>query len=232
MSVADLKAGDLILGYNGSPTSEEFHCQVLAHYAINGTSITYDGLTATHIKFKEHDGKPNVDEQGIVGTKRKEDVFSFQTTCQLVKRVPDEIGVTAPQEKSVPLAAFSSISTAFCPANISWDDFTSITDSIKTIVEETGPFWFNPEHYDGDWHSALSGICEEAIKCRKKSPTPCPDLEKKMCNFSKFLKDEYREKISESGLCLERNRLLQDSKTSARTSWTHLVQHKRGNPDV
>ena len=168
--VSELSEGDIIFGMTG-PERKPAWCKVLAVFpAVRGKNrTTHDGFTADHMVTGH-----TVHPYGEKGETRVGPVYTLATDC-------DASVNTAGQ-------AFTPISTAFCPHELSWSEYITLMSAIRRFANRTGYFWFDTSVYhDNDtamvphWLDQLHQICHQLLLCSRQDR--CQGLENVMAEF-------------------------------------------------
>ena len=168
--VSELSEGDVIFGITG-PQRNPAWCKVVAVFpAVGGKNrTTHDGFTADHMVI-DHTVHP----YGKKGEMRVGPVYTLATDC--------DASVNAAGQ------AFSPISTAFCPHELSWSEYTTLMSAIRRFANRTGYFWFDTSVYhDNDtamvphWLDQLHQICNQLLLCSRQDR--CQALENVMAEF-------------------------------------------------
>ena len=84
--------------------------------------------------------------------------------------------------------AFSPISTAFCPHDLSWSEYLILIAAVRRFTNRAGNFWFDLNVYhDNDtakvprWINQLPTICRELLQCSQEGE--CQAFENVMEEF-------------------------------------------------
>ena len=168
--VAELSVGDMIFGITG-PDRTPAWCKVLALFpAVRGMNrTTHDGFTADHMVINH-----TVHPYGRKGEMRVGPVYTLATDCDASVNVAGQ--------------AFTPISTAFCPHELTWSEYITLMSAIRRFANRTGYFWFDSSVYhDNDtamvphWLDQLYQICHGLLLCSRHDR--CQALENVMADF-------------------------------------------------
>ena len=177
--VSELSVGDIIFGIKGTNRNPVW-CNVVAVFpAADGTNrTTHDGFTADHMVI-DHTVHP----YGKKGEIRVGPIYTLVTDCDASLNAAGQ--------------AFTPISTAFCPHELSWSQYITLMSAIRRFANRTGYFWFDTSVYhDNDtasvphWLDQLHQICHELLLC--SCHDRCQALENVMTEFvHEHLNKEY-----------------------------------------
>ena len=178
--VSELSEGDIIFGFTGPQRSPAW-CKVVAVFP-GKNSTTHDGFTADHMVI-DHTVHPYGEE----GEMRVGPVYTVATDCDASVNAADQ--------------AFSPITTAFCPHELSWSEYITLMSAIRRFSNRTGYFWFDTSVYhDNDtamvphWLDQLHEICHQLLLCSRQDR--CQALENVMAEFVHgHLNKEYVETV-------------------------------------
>ena len=168
--VSELSEGDVIYGITGVERKPAW-CKVVAVFPAAGgrNKTTHDGFTADHMVIDY-----TVHPQGKKGEVRMGPVYTLATDC--------DASVNAAGQ------AFSPISTAFCPHELSWSEYITMMSAIRRVANRTGYFWFDTSAYhDNDtamvphWFDQLHQICRQLLLCSREDK--CQGFEDVMKEF-------------------------------------------------
>ena len=168
--VSQLTESDVIFGITGAERTPAW-CKVVAIFPAAGgkNKTTHDGFTADHMVI-DHTVHP----YGKKGEVRMGPVYTLATDC--------DASVNAAGQ------AFSPISTAFCPHELSWSEYITLMTAIRQVTNRTGYFWFDTSAYhDNDtamvphWIDQLHQICHQLLLCSRESR--CQGFENVMAEF-------------------------------------------------
>ena len=179
--VSELSVGDVISGITGTDQKPAW-CEVVAVFPAAGgkNKTTHDGFTADHMVI-DHTVHP----YGEKGKVRMGPVYTLATDC--------DASVNAAGQ------AFTPISTAFCPNELSWSEYITLMSAVRRVANRTGYFWFDTSAYhDNDtamvlhWIDQLHQICHELLQCAREGR--CQGFEKVMKDFvQEHLNKKYAE---------------------------------------
>ena len=182
--VSELSEGDVIFGIRG-PERKPAWCKVVAVFSAAGDKnrITHDGFTAGHtvINYTVH-------PYGEKGEVRKGPIYTLATDC--------DASVNAAGQ------AFTPISTAFCPHELSWSEYIILISAIRRVANRTGYFWFGTSaNHDNDtaivphlFHQ-LHEICRELLLCVHEGRCHSFENAIKTYHVQKHLKKKYVEVV-------------------------------------
>ncbi|XP_078374078.1 uncharacterized protein LOC144657599 [Oculina patagonica] len=181
--VSELSVGDVISGITGAERKPAW-CKVVAVFpAVDGKNkITYDGFTADHMVI-DHTVHP----YGKKGEERIGPIYTLATDC--------DASVNAAGQ------AFSPISTAFCPHELSWSEYIILMSAIRGLTNRTGYFWFDTSAYHDNetamvphWFDQLHQICHHLLLCAREGL--CQGFENVMKEFvHEHLNKKYAEVV-------------------------------------
>ncbi len=156
ISVSQLSVGDVIRGITGANRTPGW-CKVEAVFPVpqSENQTTYDGFTKTHMVVDS-----TVHPYGKKGKVRKGLVFTLATECDAAVNAAGQ--------------AFSPISTAFCPHDLSWTDYLTLIAAVRSVTNRAGNFWFDLKSYHDNetaviphWLDQLPAICRELLRCAR-----------------------------------------------------------------
>ena len=168
--VSQLSEGDVIFGVTG-PNRNPAWCKVVAVFpAVGGKNrTTHDGFTADHMVIDQ-----TVHPYGKKGEMRVGPVYTLATDCDASVNVAGR--------------AFSPISTAFCPHELSWSEYITLMSAIRSVTNRTGYFWFDTSVYHDNmtamvphWIDQLHQICHQLLLCSREDR--CQAFENVMKEF-------------------------------------------------
>ena len=172
VAVSQLSNGDTIRGIYGADRVPGW-CKVEVVYprnAGNDNFPTYDGFTEDHMVLDAD----AVRAYGKKGNGTKARLYVLATECDAAVNAAGQ--------------AFTPISTAFCPHELSWSDYLSLMAAIRRVTTRTGYFWyFNDAFYDNEtarvpqWENMLHDVCTELLRCAREGQ--CQTFEKVMEEF-------------------------------------------------
>ena len=180
-AVSQLSNGDIICGIRGADRVHDW-CRVEAVYAIEGKemSITYDGFTADHMVIDAH----TVRAYGKKGNATKSRLYTLATECDAAVNAAGQ--------------AFTPISTAFCPHELSWSEYLPLIAAMRRVTSRTGYFWYFSDAFFNnetarvpEWKNMLHDICTELLRCAREGQ--CQKFEKVVEEFvHEHLNPKYR----------------------------------------
>ncbi|XP_078374090.1 uncharacterized protein LOC144657610 [Oculina patagonica] len=183
--VTQLTEGDVIFGITGAERKPAW-CKVVAVFPAAGgkNKTTHNGFTADHMVI-DHTVHP----YGKKGEERMSPVYTLATDC--------DASVNAAGQ------AFSPISTAFCPHELSWSEYITLMSAIRRITNRTGYFWFDTSAYHDNetamvphWIDQLHQICHQLLLCSREGR--CQGFENVMAEFvHEHLNKEYVEVVEQ-----------------------------------
>ena len=181
--VSELSVGDVISGITGTDQKPAW-CEVVAVFPAAGgkNKTTHDGFTADHMVI-DH----TVHRYGEKGEVRMGPIYTLATDCDASVNVAGQ--------------AFTPISTAFCPHELSWSEYITLMSAVRRVANRTGYFWFDTSAYhDNDtamvphWFDQLHQICHELLRCAREGR--CQGFEKVMKEFvHEHLNKKYAEVV-------------------------------------
>ena len=180
--VSELSKGDYIRGITGGEQKPAW-CKVEAVFPAAGgkNKKTYDGFTREHMVVKSSVVQP-YGERGEVTTGP---VYTLATDC--------DASVNSAGQ------AFSPISSAFCPHELSWSEYITLMSAVRRVANRTGYFWFDTSAYhDNDtamvphWLDQLHQICHNLLLCSRLDD--CQGFENVM---KEFVHDHVNSKYAE-----------------------------------
>ncbi|XP_078373275.1 uncharacterized protein LOC144656904 [Oculina patagonica] len=154
--VSQLSEGDVIPGIMGT-ARKPILCKVVAVFpAANGKNkTTHNGFTSDHIVVDD-----TVHSHGEKGEVRMGPVYTLATDC--------DASVNAAGQ------AFTPISTAFCPHELTWSEYITLMSAIRRVASHTGYFWFDTSAYHDNetavvphWFDQLHQICHHLLLCSR-----------------------------------------------------------------
>ena len=183
ISVSQLSEGDVIRGIKGNDQTPAW-CKVEAIFAVphSQNQTTYDGFTADHMVISH-----TVHPYGKRGEMRVGPVYTLATDC--------DASVNSAGQ------AFTPISTAFCPHELSWSDYLTVIAAVRRVTNRAGNFWYNLNVYHDNatakftrWIDQLPVICQEVLQCSQKGR--CQGFENVMAEFvHDHLNEQYVEVV-------------------------------------
>ena len=183
IKVSQLFEGDVIRGIKG-PDRTPAWCKVEAVFLVprSENQTTYDGFTNSHMVVDS-----TVHAYGMKGEVRTGPVYTLATDCDASVNVAGQ--------------AFTPISTAFCPHELSWSDYLTLIAAVRRATNRAGNFWYNLNVYhDNDtakfphWMDQLPVICQELLQCSQKGR--CQEFENVVAEFvHDHLNEQYVEVV-------------------------------------
>ena len=170
VSVSQLSEGDFIRGINGAEKKSAW-CKVEAIFQVPNSQnrTTYDGFTADHMVI---DG--TVYPYGNKGEVQVGPIYTLATDC--------DASVNSAGQ------AFTPISTAFCPHELSWSEYLSVIAAVRRFTNRAGYFWYDLNSYHNNetavvprWGDQLPTICLEILRCSREDK--CQEFEDVMNEF-------------------------------------------------
>ena len=181
--VSELSEGDIIYGITGAERKPAW-CKVEAVFSSAGgkNKITHDGFTADHMVVDY-----TVHPYGKKGEERIGPVYTLTTDCDASLNAAGQ--------------AFSPISTAFCPHELSWSEYITLMSAIRRVANRTGYFWFDTSAYHDNetamvphWLDQLHQICRQLLLCSREGR--CQGFENVMAEFvHEHLNKKYAEVV-------------------------------------
>ena len=181
MAVSQLSNGDIIRGIRGADRVHGW-CRVEAVDPREGNDMftTYEGFTADHMVVDAD----NVLPHGKKGNATKARLYSLATECDAVVNAAGQ--------------AFTPISTAFCPHELSWSEYLQLIAAIRRVTSRTGYFWYFSDAFFNNetarvpkWKNMLHDICTELLRCARERQ--CQKFEKVVEEFvHEHLNPKYR----------------------------------------
>ena len=171
ITVSQLSNGDIIRGIRGADRVPGW-CRVEAVYPRKGNDnfTTYDGFTADHMVIDAG----TVRAYGKKGNATKSRLYMLSTECDAAVNAAGQ--------------AFTPISTAFCPHELSWSEYLPLIEAIRRVTTRTGYFWyFSDAFYDNEtarvpqWKNMLHDMCLELLRCAREGQ--CQKFENVMEEF-------------------------------------------------
>ena len=169
--VSQLSNDDIIRGIRGADRVPGW-CRVEAVYPREGNDnfTTYDGFTADHMVIDAD----TVRAYGKRGNATKSRLYMLATECDAAVNAAGQ--------------AFSPISTAFCPHELSWSEYLPLIAAMRRVTTRTGYFWYYSDaFYDNEtarvpqWKGMLHDMCTELLLCAHEGQ--CQKFEKVMEEF-------------------------------------------------
>lgn len=169
--VSQLSNGDFIRGISGADRTPGW-CKVEAVYPTGNVDnvTTYDGFTANHMVVDDD----SVHQYGKKGEAKGSRLFKVATEC--------DVAVNAAGQ------AFTPISTAFCPHDLSWSEYLTLMAAIRRVTDRTGFFWYFSDAFHNNytahvplWKDMLHEMCLELLRCAREGE--CQQFEKVMTEF-------------------------------------------------
>lgn len=186
IKVSQLSEGDIIRGIKGADKTPAW-CKVEAVFPVphSQNQTTYDGFTKSHMVVDSKGG--SVHPYGKKGRVRNGPVFTLATECDAVVNSAGQ--------------AFSPISTAFCPHDLSWSEYLTLIAAVRSVTSRAGNFWFDLNAYHDNetaevprWLDQIPSICRELLRCARKDR--CQKFEDVMNEFvHDHLNDQYLEVV-------------------------------------
>ena len=181
IAVSQLSNGDIIRGIRGADRVHGW-CRVEAVYSrkSNEMFITYDGFTADHMVIDAD----AVHAYGKKGNATKSRLYTLATECDAAVNAAGQ--------------AFTPISTAFCPHELSWSEYLPLMAAIRRVTSRTGYFWYFSDAFFNnqtarvpEWKNMLHDMCTELLRCARERQ--CQKFEKIMEEFvHEHLNPKYR----------------------------------------
>ena len=181
IAVSQLSNGDIIRGIRGADRVHGW-CRVEAVYPRKGNEmfITYDGFTADHMVIDAD----AVHAYGKKGNATKSRLYTLATECDGAVNAAGQ--------------AFTPISTAFCPHELSWSEYLPLMAAIRRVTSRTGYFWYFSDAFFNnetarvpEWKNMLHDMCTELLRCAREGQ--CQKFEKIMEEFvHEHLNPKYR----------------------------------------
>ena len=171
IAVSQLSNGDVIRGIRGADRIHSW-CKVEAVYPREGNDmfITYDGFTADHMVIDAD----AVRAYGKKGKATKSRLYMLATECDAAVNAAGQ--------------AFTPISTAFCPHELSWSEYLPLIAAIRRVTSRTGYFWYFSDAFFNnetarvpEWKNMLHDMCTELLRCAREGQ--CQKFEKLMKEF-------------------------------------------------
>ena len=181
ITVSQLSNGDIIRGIRGAHRIHGW-CRVEAVDPREGNEIftTYDGFTAGHMVIDAD----TVHAYGKKGNATKSRLYTLATECDAAVNAAGQ--------------AFTPISTAFCPHELSWSEYLPLMAAIRRVTSRTGYFWYFSDAFFNnetarvpEWKNMLHDMCTELLRCAREGQ--CQKFEKVMEEFvHEHLNPKYR----------------------------------------
>ena len=179
--VSQLSNGDFIRGIMGADRIPAW-CKVEAVYEVrtNRPNVTtYDGFTEDHLVL----GDNSVRQYGKNGKAKETALYTLATECDAAVNAAGQ--------------AFTPISTAFCPHEMSWSEYLTLIAAIRRVTSRTGYFWYYIDAFHDNktakvpyWMAMLHDICTELLRCAREGR--CQTFEKLTEEFVReHLNQEY-----------------------------------------
>ena len=168
--VSQLFNGDFIRGISGADRKPGW-CKVEAVYpSTDDTVDTYGGFTAGHMVVDDD----LVHQFGKKGNATQNVPYQLATECDAALNAAGQ--------------AFTPISTAFCPHDLSWSEYLTLMAAIRRVTDRTGFFWyFSDAFHDNDtahiphWGDMLHEMCLELLSCARDGK--CQQFENVVAEF-------------------------------------------------
>lgn len=169
--VAELSIGDIIRGVSGADRDPGW-CRVEAVYptANKNNVTTYDGFTEAHMVVDNG----TVHQYGRKGKAKKSRLFTLATECDAAVNAAGQV--------------FTPISTAFCPHELSWNDYLTVIAAIRRVTDRTGFFWYMSDAFHDNetaqvplWKDLLHEMCLELLQCAREGR--CQQFENVVAQF-------------------------------------------------
>ena len=169
--VSELSTGDIIRGISGADRTPGW-CRVEAVYptADIHNETTYDGFTEAHMVVDNG----TVHQYGRKGKATKSRLYTLATECDAAVNAAGQ--------------AFTPISTAFCPHELSWSDYLTLMAAIRRVTDRTGFFWYFSDAFHNNetaqvpfWPNLLHEMCLELLQCAREGR--CQHFENVMAQF-------------------------------------------------
>jgi len=151
--VSELSEGDVIFGVLGSQRKPAW-CKLTAVFPapVDTNKNTHDGLETDHM-VTAHSNKEGDKRMGVVYTLATDCAVSVNSTWQ----------------------AFSPISTAFCPRELTWRDYITLMSALRRVSNHTGYLLFGDTsgyHDNGTakvphWFYKLHELCRQLLLCAR-----------------------------------------------------------------
>ena len=179
--VSQLSTSDIIRGIIGVDRIPTW-CKVKAVYEASRNRpnvTTYDGFTEDHLVL----GDNSVRQYGKNGKAKKTALYTLATECDAAVNAAGQ--------------AFTPISTAFCPQEMSWGEYLTLIAAIRRVTSRTGYFWYHIDAFHDNetakvpyWMNMLHDMCTELLLCAREGR--CQKFEKLMEEFvHEHLNQEY-----------------------------------------
>ncbi|XP_015776401.1 PREDICTED: uncharacterized protein LOC107354430 [Acropora digitifera] len=171
IAVSQLSNGDIIRGVRGADRVHGW-CRVEAvcPRKDNEMFITYDGFTADHMVIDAD----AVHAYGKKGNATKSRLYTLATECDAAVNAAGQ--------------AFTPISTAFCPHELSWSEYLPLMAAIRRVTSRTGYFWYFSDAFFNnetarvpEWKNMLHDMCTELLRCAREGQ--CQKFEKVVKEF-------------------------------------------------
>jgi len=146
--VSELSDGDVIFGIMGSQRKPGW-CKVIAVFPapVDTNKNTHDGLETDHM-VTIHTNKEGDKRMGVLYTLGTDCAVSVNSTWQ----------------------AFSPISTAFCPRELTWRDYATLMSALRRVSNHTGYLLFDTSGYHENgtakmphWFYKLHELCRQLL---------------------------------------------------------------------
>ena len=169
--ISELSPGDIIRGITGSDQTLSW-CKVEAiNPTTNSDNVTsFDGFTENHMVVENGTVRP----YGKRGKVSKSRVYTLATECNAAIKVEGQ--------------AFTPISTAFCPYELSWSEYLQLMTAIRRVTQRTGYFWYSITNFHDNhtakvpyWRDMLHDMCTELLRCAREGQ--CQSFENVMGEF-------------------------------------------------
>ena len=177
--VSQLSNDDIIRGIMGVARFPAW-CKVKAVYEasrIRPNVTTYDGFTEDHLVLDDN----NVRQYGQKGKAKKTALYTLATDCDAAVNVAGQ--------------AFTPISAAFCPQEMSWSEYLILIAAIRRVTYHTGYFWYDIDSFHDSetakvpyWKDMLHDICTELLRCAR---------EERCQKFEKLMEESVRDHLNQ-----------------------------------
>ena len=125
---------------------------------VNKNNVTtYDGFTEGHMIVDDD----TVHQYGRKGKEKKSRLFTLATECDAAVNAAGQV--------------FTPISAAFCPHELSWNDYLTVMAAIRRITDRTGFFWYISDAFHDNetaqvpfWKDLLHEMCLELLQCARE----------------------------------------------------------------
>lgn len=179
IAVSQLSNGDIIRGVRGADRVHGW-CRVEVVDPREGNDITYDGFTEGHMVIDSD----TVRAYGKKGNTTRSRLYTLATECDAAVNAAGQ--------------AFTPISTAFCPHELSWSQYLPLMAAIRRVTSRTGYFWYFSDAYFNnetarvpEWKNMLHDMCTQLLRCAREGQ--CQRFEKVVEEFvHEHLNPKYR----------------------------------------